>query len=175
MTTNEIINLVRETARRFGINEEIAVAQIWTESRYNPNARSPAGARGVAQFMPATARRFGLNNPSDPVASMNAWGKYMTFLLRRFNGNYSFALAGYNAGEGNVDKYKGVPPFKETRNYVASILSRAGVDKEKLKAPSQTAQSSQPKPELSQAEGSSSNKALTVVAVVVIALLLGRR
>jgi soluble lytic murein transglycosylase-like protein len=125
MNKAEIVSLVRDTAKRFGIDESIAVAQIKQESGFNPNARSSAGALGVAQFMPATARRFGLTNPRDPRAAMDAWGKYMTFLLKKFGGDYRLALAGYNAGEGNVMKHKGVPPFKETRNYVARIMSQA--------------------------------------------------
>lgn len=125
-TKAQLIELVQATARRFGIDEKVAVAQINQESGFNPAARSGAGARGIAQFMPATAARFGLTNPNDPVAAMTAWGKYMSFLLNRYNGDYSKALAGYNAGEGNVDKYKGVPPFAETQNYVKSILSNAG-------------------------------------------------
>lgn len=125
MNKAEIESLVRDTARRYGIDESIAVAQIKQESSFDPNAKSPAGALGIAQFMPATARRFGLTNPRDPRAAMDAWGKYMTFLLKKFGGDYRLALAGYNAGEGNVMKHKGVPPFKETRNYVARIMSQA--------------------------------------------------
>ena len=126
MTKAELITLLLAYAAKYGIDPNIAVAQIDQESRFNPNAVSPAGARGIAQFMPATAARFGVTNPFDPNQALEGWGKYMSWLLRRFGGNYSFALAGYNAGEGNVDKYGGVPPFTETRNYVRIILDAAG-------------------------------------------------
>ncbi len=126
-TKSQLVEMTRAAARRYGIREDIAVAQIQAESSFNPNARSGANAQGIAQFIPGTWARFGTGSPYDPVAALEAWGKYMSFLLRRFNGNYSFALAGYNAGEGNVDKYKGVPPFAETRNYVKKILGNAGV------------------------------------------------
>ncbi len=124
-TKEQLKQLVIQKARQYGIDEKIALAQINQESGFNPFALSHAGAKGIAQFMPATAARFGLKDRSDPVASMDAWGKYMTFLLKRYKGDYSKALAGYNAGEGNVDKYGGVPPFTETRNYVKTILSAA--------------------------------------------------
>jgi soluble lytic murein transglycosylase-like protein len=121
---SQIIEMVRDAARRYGINEGIALRQIERESKFNPYAQSSAGAKGVAQFMPATARRFGLSNPFDPRASLEAWGKYMSWLLKRYNGSYGLALAAYNSGEGNVDKHHGVPPFTETRNYVSGILGR---------------------------------------------------
>lgn len=124
-TKEQLKALVVQTARRFGIDEKVALAQISQESGFNPKARSSVGAVGIAQFMPATAARFGVNVNS-VESSLDGWGKYMSFLLKRYNGDYSKALAGYNAGEGNVDKYKGVPPFAETQNYVKSILANAG-------------------------------------------------
>jgi soluble lytic murein transglycosylase-like protein len=125
-TARQLREMVVNFARKYGIDERIAVRQIQEESNFNPNARSGKGAVGIAQFTDATARRFGLTDRTDPVASLDAWGKYMTFLLRKFDGDYTLALAGYNAGEGAVDKYKGVPPYRETRNYVQKILS--GID-----------------------------------------------
>jgi soluble lytic murein transglycosylase-like protein len=124
--------LVIDTARAFGIDATIAYFQIEAESAFNPRAVSSAGAKGIAQFMPATAAGYGLSDRFDPVASMNAWGRYMTDLLNRFNGDYAASLAGYNWGEGRVDTARNrygsnwlshAPT--ETQNYVAKILSRA--------------------------------------------------
>lgn len=135
MTKAEIQQLVVEKARAFGIDERIALAQIKQESAFNPNARSGAGAQGLAQFIPGTAKRFGLANPFDPVQAMDAWGKYMTYLLKYFGGRYDLALAGYNWGE-NRQVLKAAAannsPFPadkvpaETRNYVTKILGEAG-------------------------------------------------
>jgi len=125
-TAYELGEMVANAASAAGINPRIAVEQIRQESSFNPNARSSAGAQGLAQFMPGTWARFGSGSPYDPVAAINAYVRYMGFLLNRYGGDYAKALAAYNAGEGNVDKYGGVPPFAETRNYVNKILSAAG-------------------------------------------------
>ena len=76
--------------------------------------------------MPATARRFGCRNPNNPAENIEAGTKYLSWLLKRFEGNVELALAGYNAGEGSVDKYNGIPPYRETQNYVKIISSRYG-------------------------------------------------
>jgi soluble lytic murein transglycosylase-like protein len=99
---------------------------IWQESKYDVEARSPVGALGLMQLMPATARRFGCQKPDDPLENVEAGTKYLHWLLERFSGNVELALAGYNAGEGSVDKYHGIPPFDETQNYVRIITSRYG-------------------------------------------------
>lgn len=134
-TTAELKDLVRRAAAKYGIDEAIALAQIQQESSFNPNVCSGAGACGIAQFMPATAKRFGLVDRRDPVASLEAWGKYMTVLLKMFDHRYDLALAGYNWGENRTalktalrtgQPLKGQP--EETRNYVVRILSRAGKD-----------------------------------------------
>lgn len=125
-----IQQMVIEAARRHGLDERIALAQIKQESGFNPRATGPATkygtAKGVAQFIDPTARRYGVSDAYDPAQALEGWGKYMSFLLRRYDGNYALALAAYNAGEGNVDKHKGVPPFRETQNYVRVILGNAG-------------------------------------------------
>jgi len=120
----QIDSWVDKYARIYDLDPNVLLAQLWQESRFNPAAVSPAGAKGIAQFMPATAKRFGLKDPFDVEASIQAQAKYMRFLLNKF-GDYALALAGYNAGEGNVQKYGNkIPPFAETKNYVEKILTR---------------------------------------------------
>ncbi|WP_347615774.1 lytic transglycosylase domain-containing protein [Lactiplantibacillus plantarum] len=98
------MKMVADETAKAGLDVQIALKQAGAESSWNPQARSPAGALGLWQFMPATAARFGLSDPTEPVAATRARNKYMKFLLNRYNGDYRLALAGYNAGEGNVDK-----------------------------------------------------------------------
>jgi soluble lytic murein transglycosylase-like protein len=116
--------LIDNTARRHGVPVQIVKAVVSAESGGNAKAVSNKGAEGVMQLMPATQDRFGVDNPFDPAQNVNAGVKYLKWLLDRFHGNVKLAVAGYNAGEGNVDKYKGVPPFSETRRYVEKVLSR---------------------------------------------------
>lgn len=118
---NALIAAARDAAIRNGIDPDIYVRQINQESGFNPSAVSPAGAQGIAQFMPGTARGLGLTNPFDPIASLDAGARHMAALLRNL-GSYPLALAGYNAGGGAVKKYGGIPPYKETQNYVRAIL-----------------------------------------------------
>lgn len=112
--------LVR-AATRWNVPVELLAAQLQAESGFNPNARSPAGALGIAQFMPATARAYGLADPFDAAAAIDAQGHLMSDLLRRF-GRAELALAAYNAGAGAIERFGGVPPYAETRAYVAHIL-----------------------------------------------------
>lgn len=115
---------ILESARRHGIDPGLLKAMMHTESSFNPNARSPVGAQGLMQLMPATARRFSVVNAWNPAENIEGAAKYVAWLSRRFNGKVEHILAGYNAGEGNVDKYGGIPPFRETRNYVQRVLNR---------------------------------------------------
>lgn len=109
-----------EMGRKFGVDPNVLLLQAGKESGHNSKAVSPKGALGFSQFMPDTAKRFKVNTASIED-SIRGQAQYMNFLLGMFGGDYSKALAGYNAGEGNVQKYGGIPPFKETRDYVSKI------------------------------------------------------
>jgi hypothetical protein len=110
-----------EAARKFNVDAALVSAVIKAESNYNPKVVSRKGARGLMQLMPATAKRFGVSNSFDPVANIYGGTKYLRWLLQTFEGNADLAVAAYNAGEGNVWKYEGVPPFRETREYIRRI------------------------------------------------------
>ena len=122
----ELDRIIFEASEHEGIDPRFLHAVIWQESRYDQHARSHAGAQGLMQLMPATAKRFGCEHPDDPVENVTAGTKYLSWLLKRFAGNVELALAGYNAGEGAVDKYDGIPPYRETQNYVKIISQRYG-------------------------------------------------
>jgi soluble lytic murein transglycosylase-like protein len=156
-TRDELLMLTRQAAARYGIDPDIAVAQIQQESGFNPYARSRVGAQGIAQFMPGTWARYGKGSPLDPVAALDAWGRYMSDLLKKFKGRYDLALAGYNSGE-NRREYEaaardgrpinwGVLPRgvqSETKAYVAKILANA--KKKSLTPPGGSSQSSARRP-----------------------------
>ena len=112
---------IAAAAREHGVEEAIVRAIIHAESAYNPMALSRVGAQGLMQLMPATARRFGVSDAFNPQQNIQGGVKYLAWLLKRFNGNLTLAAAGYNAGEGAVDKYNGVPPYNETRRYVDRV------------------------------------------------------
>jgi soluble lytic murein transglycosylase-like protein len=112
---------IAAAARDFGVEEAVVRAIIHAESAYRPNALSRVGAQGLMQLMPATARRFGVSNAFDAGQNIRGGVQYLSWLLKRFNGNLTLAAAGYNAGEGAVDRHKGVPPYSETRRYVERV------------------------------------------------------
>jgi soluble lytic murein transglycosylase-like protein len=112
---------IRAAAREHGVDEAIVRAIIHAESAFNPNALSRVGAQGLMQLMPATASRFGVSNAFDAAQNIRGGVQYLAWLLKRFNGNLTLAAAGYNAGEGAVDKYGGVPPYSETQRYVQRV------------------------------------------------------
>ncbi|MEQ1513990.1 MAG: lytic transglycosylase domain-containing protein [Lysobacteraceae bacterium] len=112
---------IRTAATQHGVDEAIVRAIIHAESSFNPNARSRVGAQGLMQLMPPTARRFGVSNAYDPAQNIHGGVQYLAWLLKRYKGDLTLAAAGYNAGEGAVDKYKGVPPYSETRRYVERV------------------------------------------------------
>ena len=118
--------IILDASEKEGIDPRFVHAVIWQESKYDAHAHSHAGAQGLMQLMPATAKRFGCEDPDDPVENVTAGTKYLGWLLKRFSGNVELVLAGYNAGEGAVDKYDGIPPYDETRNYVKIISERYG-------------------------------------------------
>ncbi len=135
---NDDLDLVIYRAgERHGVDPRLLHAVIWQESKYKLKAKSGAGAQGYMQLIPATAARFDCQNVYDAAQNIEAGTKYLRWLLERFDGNIALALAGYNAGEGAVDKYEGVPPYTETQNYVRIITSRYGKTYHPLLEPAQ--------------------------------------
>lgn len=118
--------IIFKTGDKYGVDPRLIHAVILQESRYVSDAKSGAGAEGLMQLMPGTAKRFGCDDATDAAKNVKAGTRYLRVLLKRFDGDVTLALAGYNAGEGNVDKYKGVPPFPETENYVRKITANYG-------------------------------------------------
>lgn len=114
---------VQELARRFDLSPALIEALVWQESRWRANARSHAGARGLAQLMPGTARYLGVD-PDDPFANLEGGARYLREQLDRFDGNLEKALAAYNAGPGRVIDAGGIPNIRETKLYVAAIMGR---------------------------------------------------
>src|SRR5687767_1980481 len=114
-------DIIEKAAHTHGVDSDLIHAVIQTESMFNPRAVSPVGAQGLMQLMPALQQDMGVEDPFDPAQNVMAGTQYLKKLLDRHDGDVALALASYNAGPGNVTKYKGVPPFKETRNYVKKI------------------------------------------------------
>ena len=115
--------LIHDEALSSGIDRGLVKAVIHTESGFNPNAVSKPGAQGLMQLMPATAARYNVANPFDPSENIRAGTRHLKYLIDRYQ-TLELALAAYNAGEGNVEKYHGVPPFVETRDYIQRVLNR---------------------------------------------------
>lgn len=123
----DLVALVDRLAARHGVSPRLAHALVTVESNFEPRALSPKGAMGLMQLMPATARQYAVVDPFDPVENLGAGLQHLRGLLDRFGkGRESLALAAYNAGEGAVSRYGGVPPFRETQDYVRRILSLTG-------------------------------------------------
>ena len=118
----DIQRMVTSACAKHNIDPKLVMAVIQQESNFNQNAISKAGAQGLMQLMPATAKSLGVTNAFNPEQNINGGVKYLKTLLDRFNGNKILALAAYNAGPNAVDKHNGIPPYKETQNYVRNIL-----------------------------------------------------
>jgi hypothetical protein len=127
-------DIIHEKARKYDVDPALVAAVVETESRFHQGARSPVGAQGLMQLMPRTGRWLGASNLYDPAQNVDAGVKYIKYLQGRFDGNLKNTIAAYNAGEGNVKRYGGVPPFSETRSYVKKVMTRYEQRTQQLKA-----------------------------------------
>jgi soluble lytic murein transglycosylase-like protein len=127
--------LIKEAAQRHKLPESLIRAVITAESAFDPLAVSGAGAQGLMQLMPALSKELGVSNAFDPRQNIMAGAQYLSSLLESHKGNVALALASYNAGPGNVDRYKGIPPFKETRSYVKKILGMVEQEEQETQQP----------------------------------------
>lgn len=121
LNTAAFPDIIREVALVHRVEESLIRAIIHAESAYQPRAKSPKGAQGLMQLMPATQAELGVSDPYDPVANIEGGTRYLAGLLARFDGNVELASAAYNAGPGAVDRHGGIPPYDETREYVRRI------------------------------------------------------
>lgn len=115
--------LIEDAAGRYKISPDLVKAMIRVESNFNPEAVSTKGCKGLMQLLPDTAKRFGVKNIFDPTENLEGGMKYLRFLLDYFKNDLNLALAGYNAGENAVTRYKGIPPYRETRDYVKKVTT----------------------------------------------------
>lgn len=119
----QILNMIKSISAKHGVDEKLVMAVVKQESGFRSDAVSKSGALGLMQLMPKTAEGLGVKDAMNPIENINGGVKHLKYLLKKYNGNVILALAAYNSGTGTVAKYNGVPPYKETQNYVRNILA----------------------------------------------------
>jgi hypothetical protein len=143
-------DLIHAKSQKYDVDPALVAAVMETESRFRKNARSQVGAQGLMQLMPKTGRWMGARNLYDPDQNVDAGAKYLSYLSRRFDGNLKKTIAAYNAGEGVVRRYDGVPPYRETRSYVNKVMTSYQKHNKQLKA-AYAASPAEPQPVTSEA------------------------
>ncbi len=123
-SASDLRALATAAARRHGLDPDLVLAVVQVESGFRPDAVSPKGAQGLMQLMPGTANALGVLDPLDPGQNLDGGARHLGALVARYDGDLNRALAAYNAGEGAVARHRGVPPYRETRDYVKKILKR---------------------------------------------------